>query len=55
MDKHHTSIYLVSEVGVGSTFWFDLAVFQERSAMMANQPVVEVAKTVTEDTPVKVV
>jgi two-component system sensor histidine kinase NblS len=29
MDKHHAKINLVSEVGVGTTFWFDLAVFQE--------------------------
>jgi two-component system sensor histidine kinase NblS len=50
MDKHHTSIYLVSEVSVGSTFWFDLAVFQESSATIANQPVVEVAKTQTVNT-----
>lgn len=24
IDKHHSSIHLVSEVGVGTTFWFDL-------------------------------
>jgi two-component system, OmpR family, sensor histidine kinase NblS len=24
MDKHHSRIHLVSEVGVGTTFWFDL-------------------------------
>lgn len=29
MDKHHSSIHLVSEVGVGTTFWFDLSVFEE--------------------------
>jgi len=29
IDKHHSSVHLVSEVGVGTTFWFDLAVFQE--------------------------
>ncbi|OKH23624.1 two-component system sensor histidine kinase NblS [Chroogloeocystis siderophila] len=28
IDKHHSSVHLVSEVGVGTTFWFDLAVFQ---------------------------
>jgi len=26
IDKHHSSIHLVSEVGVGTTFWFDLDV-----------------------------
>ncbi len=29
IEKHHSSVHLVSEVGVGTTFWFDLAVFQE--------------------------
>ena len=29
IEKHHTRIHLVSEVGVGTTFWFDLAVFRE--------------------------
>lgn len=28
IDKHHTKIHLISEIGVGTTFWFDLAVFQ---------------------------
>jgi two-component system sensor histidine kinase NblS len=40
MDKHHTSIHLVSEVGIGTTFWFDLSVFQEEA--IDNAPVVEV-------------
>lgn len=30
MEKHHSQMYLVSEVGVGSTFWFDLAIYQEQ-------------------------
>jgi two-component system, OmpR family, sensor histidine kinase NblS len=29
IEKHHSSVHLVSEVGVGTTFWFDLAVFRE--------------------------
>lgn len=29
LEKHQTSICLVSEVGVGTTFWFDLKIFQE--------------------------
>ena len=32
IEKHHTRVYLVSEVGVGTTFWFDLAIFQEKKA-----------------------
>ena len=30
IDKHHTKVHLVSEVGVGTTFWFDLAVYQQK-------------------------
>ncbi len=29
IDKHNSQIYLHSEVGVGTTFWFDLQVYQE--------------------------
>lgn len=28
VEKHHSRVHLVSEVGVGTTFWFDLPVFQ---------------------------
>jgi two-component system sensor histidine kinase NblS len=28
MDKHHSQIHLISEEGVGTTFWFDLKVFK---------------------------
>ncbi|NET72206.1 MAG: cell wall metabolism sensor histidine kinase WalK, partial [Sphaerospermopsis sp. SIO1G2] len=27
MERHHSQIHLISEVGVGTTFWFDLVVF----------------------------
>lgn len=30
VDKHHSAVHLVSEVGTGTTFWFDLAVFVEQ-------------------------
>ncbi len=30
IDKHRSSVYLVSEVGVGTTFWFDLAVYENK-------------------------
>lgn len=29
IEKHNSKVHLVSEVGVGTTFWFDLAIFQE--------------------------
>ena len=28
-DKHHTRVFLISEVGTGTTFWFDLEIFEE--------------------------
>ncbi len=28
-DKHHAKVSLVSEVGIGTTFWFDLEIFEE--------------------------
>lgn len=31
IDKHHSKVHLVSEIGVGTTFWFDLPVFEEKS------------------------
>ncbi len=34
IDKHHSKINLVSEVGIGTTFWFDLAVYQEVKASL---------------------
>jgi two-component system, OmpR family, sensor histidine kinase NblS len=32
IQRHHSRVCLQSEVGVGTTFWFDLAVFQEHIA-----------------------
>jgi two-component system sensor histidine kinase NblS len=29
LEKHHTAIRLVSEVGIGTTFWFDLSVYSD--------------------------
>jgi two-component system sensor histidine kinase NblS len=36
VDKHHSAVHLVSEVGVGTTFWFDLAVFVEQPLVTNN-------------------
>ncbi|MBD2388046.1 two-component system sensor histidine kinase NblS [Cylindrospermum sp. FACHB-282] len=30
IDRHHSKVNLVSEVGIGTTFWFDLDVFNEQ-------------------------
>jgi two-component system, OmpR family, sensor histidine kinase NblS len=32
IDKHHSSVHLVSEVGTGTTFWFDLPVVETPTA-----------------------
>lgn len=32
MEKHHSKVHLVSEVGIGTTFWFDLGVFDEQAS-----------------------
>ncbi|MBF2064622.1 MAG: HAMP domain-containing protein [Calothrix sp. C42_A2020_038] len=31
IDKHHSQVKLVSEVGVGTTFWFDLPIIEEEA------------------------
>ncbi|WP_416676646.1 two-component system sensor histidine kinase NblS [Egbenema bharatensis] len=41
IEKHHSEVHLVSEVGVGTTFWFDLAIFQENAPVIENLPTVE--------------
>jgi two-component system sensor histidine kinase NblS len=33
IDKHRTTVNLVSEVGIGTTFWFDLTIFQEKTVL----------------------
>lgn len=33
IEKHHSEVHLVSEVGVGTTFWFDLAVIPESCSL----------------------
>lgn len=34
IEKHHSRVHLVSEVGVGTTFWFDLPVFQKDTPLL---------------------
>ena len=28
IEKHHSQVHIISAVGVGTTFWFDLAIYQ---------------------------
>lgn len=44
MQKHHTTIHLVSEVGVGTTFWFDLPVYQSEMAAFNPAPATQTLK-----------
>lgn len=37
IEKHHSRVYLVSEVGVGTTFWFDLDVCVEKQPAVEHQ------------------
>jgi two-component system, OmpR family, sensor histidine kinase NblS len=38
IEKHHSEVHLVSEVGVGTTFWFDLAIYQENIPLLTEIP-----------------
>jgi two-component system sensor histidine kinase NblS len=29
IDKHHSRVHLISEVGIGTTFWFELSMVQD--------------------------
>lgn len=31
IEKHHSTVHLISEVGVGTTFWFDLAAYKSEA------------------------
>ena len=39
IEKHHSKIHIKSEVGIGTTFWFDLSVYQDRCDL----PMIETA------------
>lgn len=46
IEKHRTRVYLVSEVGVGTTFWFDLDVFVEKKTEAEQILSVDTSKTI---------
>ncbi|MEH1821295.1 MAG: ATP-binding protein [Nostoc sp.] len=46
IDRHHSKVHLVSEVGVGTTFWFDLATFDEKPLIQV-EPIAEASKIIT--------
>ena len=38
VEKHNSKVNLVSEEGIGTTFWFDLAIYQREEKMVHKQP-----------------
>lgn len=47
IDRHRSKVHLVSEVGIGTTFWFDLAAFEEKVPPILIEPVAEASKITT--------
>ncbi|MEH2082265.1 MAG: ATP-binding protein [Nostoc sp.] len=47
IDRHRSKVYLVSEVGIGTTFWFDLATFEEKAPTIQVEPIAEASKIIT--------
>ncbi|RCJ27543.1 PAS domain-containing sensor histidine kinase [Nostoc minutum NIES-26] len=47
MERHRSKMHLVSEVGVGTTFWFDLTLFDEDASKKVVAPTAEPSKIPT--------
>lgn len=47
IDRHHSKVHLVSEVGIGTTFWFDLATFEEKAPPIQVESIAEASKITT--------
>ncbi|MEH2105081.1 two-component system sensor histidine kinase NblS [Nostoc sp.] len=47
IDRHRSKVHLVSEVGIGTTFWFDLAAFEEKAPLIQVEPIAETSKITT--------
>ncbi len=43
IEKHHSTVHLISEVGIGTTFWFDLPIYQDGSSFYDEHPVISSA------------
>lgn len=41
IEKHSSTVNLVSEVGVGTTFWFDLAIYREGAPLLEEVPAID--------------
>ncbi|MEH2421568.1 MAG: ATP-binding protein [Nostoc sp.] len=47
IDRHRSKVHLVSEVSIGTTFWFDLAAFEEIAPPILIEPIAEASKITT--------
>ncbi|MEH2328797.1 two-component system sensor histidine kinase NblS [Nostoc sp.] len=47
IDRHRSKVHLVSEVSIGTTFWFDLATFEEKAPLIQVEPIAEASKITT--------
>ncbi len=47
IDRHRSKVHLVSEVGIGTTFWFDLAPFEEKAPPIQVEAIAEASKITT--------
>ena len=47
IDRHRSKVHLVSEVGIGTTFWFDLAIFEEKAPPIQVEPIAETSNIIT--------
>jgi two-component system, OmpR family, sensor histidine kinase NblS len=47
IDRHRSKVHLVSEVGIGTTFWFDIGVFEEKLQPILVEPIVKTPKIPT--------
>ncbi len=45
IEKHHSQVHLVSEVGAGTTFWFDLDVYEEKKTSVTQPPQFDTSPT----------
>ncbi|MFP4102206.1 two-component system sensor histidine kinase NblS [Coleofasciculus sp.] len=50
VEKHHSRVYLVSEVGIGTTFWFDLDVCTEKDQSIEQPSEDHLLTTETDET-----
>ncbi|NER91399.1 two-component system sensor histidine kinase NblS [Moorena sp. SIO3A2] len=51
IERHHSRVNLVSEVGVGTTFWFDLEVCEEQKITVKEHLQVDTSQTIPTDSP----